>query len=61
MPTETKEGTITFNGHVSAIRTSMGSWKVVLDIFEADLLTAAKLPAFYQKNVSAALVILPEE
>ena len=54
------ENSISFQGHVSALRTSLGSFKVTIDLFEADMATAAKLTAFYQRNVSVALVILPD-
>ena len=55
------ELSLAFTAHVSKVMTSMGTWKLQLDLFEADLVTAAKLPAFYQKSVSVALVLLPEE
>ena len=61
MPTETNLDNLTFKGQVSAIRTSFGTFRITIDLFETDLSTAAKLPAFYQKNVSVALVILPDE
>ena len=54
------ENSLTFTAHVSKVMTSMWTWKLQLDLFEADLVTAAKLPAFYQKNVSVALVVLPD-
>lgn len=49
-----------FDGHVSAIRTSLGGWRLCIDLFEADLVTATKLPGFFQSNVKVALVKIPD-
>lgn len=61
MTIESKEVGLSFKGQVSAIRTSMGTFRVTIDLFEADLLTATKLPGYYQKSVQVALVQLPDE
>ena len=58
---ETTLENISFRGQVSAIRTSFGTFRITIDLFEADLITATKLPGFYQKSVEVALVKLPDE
>jgi len=58
--TETTLENISFRGQVSAIRTSFGTFRITIDLFEADLLTAAKLPGFYQKSVEVAMVKIPD-
>ena len=56
-----KSGAVQFRAHVSSIKTAMGHWKIVLDIFEIDTPGALRAWELYQKNVQVALVPLPEE
>ena len=52
---------VEFPAFVKAISSTMGTWKIVLELFESDLSAITKLPDFYQKNVQVAIVQIPNE